>query len=228
MPRVARTFAAALLALASIASIASAQARPSRLSVLPGSVTVGEGVDIPPGGFLRVSLHDLSPGVAKDSTVAKETFEVAGKTPIYFELSYNPSVIEPSHLYGIGALITDSRGQALWETRVPIRVLTLGNQKKVQLVLRPSERPKPPPDPTSLAVECDGLRFHVDLNDSSATVVLQKSTFILPVTEALSGKRFSDGATTFAVSGSSAYFQGPGKAYRNCKVSAEPESEPKP
>ena len=225
MSRVTRTLTAALLAVAAIASV---QARPSRMSVLPGTATVTEGAFIPPGSVLRVNLRDLSPGIAKDATVARETFEAAGKTPIHFELSYNRSVIEPSRLYGVAAVITNSRGQALWETRVPIRVLTLGNQKKVQLVLRPAERPKAPPEPTSLALECDGLRFHVDLNATSATVVLQDSKVVLPMTEVLSGKRYSDGTTTLAVSGSAAYFQRPGKAYRDCKVRPEPESEPRP
>ena len=220
MPRVARTLAAALLAVSAIASV---QARPSRLSVLPGTATVTGGASIPPGSILRVNLHDLSPGIAKDATVAKATFESVGETPIHFELLYHQSVIEPSRLYGVAAVITDSRGQALWETRVPIRVLTLGNQEKVQLVLRPAERPKAPPEATSLALECDGLRFHVDLNATSATVILKDSTVVLPITEVRSGKRYSDGTTTLAVFGSAAYFQRPGKAYRDCTVRPEPE-----
>jgi uncharacterized lipoprotein YbaY len=225
MPRLARTTAAALLAVAAIASV---QARPSRMAVLPGTATIAEGDSIPPGSILRVNLHDMSPGIANNATVAKETFEASGKTPIHFELSYNPSVIEPSRLYGVAAVITDSRGQALWETTVPIRVLTLGNQKKVQLVLRPAERPKAPPEATSIALECDGLRVHVDLSATSATVVLQDSTVTLPVTESFSGKRYSDGTTTLALSGSAAYFQRSGRSYRDCKVRTEAEPESKP
>ena len=218
MPRVARTFVAALFAVVAIASV---QARPSRLSILPGTATVTEVEVIPPGSILRVSLRDLSPGIAKEATVAKRSFEVAGKTPIHFELPYNETTIEPSRLYGVAAVITDSRGGALWETRVPIRALTLGNQKKVQLVLWPAERPKAPPEPTSLALECEGVRFHVDLNATLATVVLEGSTVILPFTKVASGKRYSDGKTTLAVSGSAAYFQHGGHVYRDCKVSPE-------
>jgi uncharacterized lipoprotein YbaY len=225
MPRVAHTLLAALLAVAAMASV---QARRSRMAMLPGTVTVTDAAVIPPGSILRVNLHDLSPGIAKDATVAKETFEAGGKTPIRFELPYNPSVIEPSRLYGVAAVITDSRGQALWATRVPIRVLTLGNQTKVQLVLRPVERPKAPPEPTSFALECEGLRFHVDLNATSATVVVDGSKVVLPSTAAASGKRYSDGAMTLAVSGSAAYFQTPRKAYRDCKVRPESGLEPKP
>jgi uncharacterized lipoprotein YbaY len=225
MTRIARTFAAALIA---VAAIASAKARPSRMEMLPGTIALGEGVVVPPGSILRVTLHDLSAGIAKDATVAKQTFDVEGKTPIQFELPYNPSVIEPSRLYGVAAVLTDSRGQALWETRVPIRVLTLGNQTKVQLVLRPADRPKAAPEATSLALDCDGLRFHVDLNPTSATVVFPDSQVVLPKTEVRSGKRYSDGTTTLAVSGSAAYFQRTGKAYRDCKVRPEPASAPRP
>jgi membrane-bound inhibitor of C-type lysozyme len=160
--------------------------------------------------------------------VAKESFDAEGKTPIHFELSYSPGAIEPSRLYGLAAVVTDSRGQALWETRVPIRVLTLGNQTKVQLVLWPAERPKAPPEPTSLALECDGQRFHVELNPASATVSIQDLKLVLPKTEDRSAKRYSDGASTLVVSGSAAYFQGAGKVYRDCKVRPEPGSEPRP
>jgi hypothetical protein len=127
-------------------------------------------------------------------------------------------------LYGAAAIVTDSRGSPLWETRVPIRVLTLGNQKKVDLLLRPTDRPKPPPEPTSFGVECDGLRFHVNLNGASATIALPESRVVLPRTDTSSSKRYSDGVTTLAISGSAAYFQLPGKAYRDCKV--QPDTPP--
>lgn len=224
MSRVARTFAAALFA---VAVIASAQARSARLSMLPGTATITDVEVIPPGSILRVSLRDLSPGVAKDASVAKQSFEVAGKTPIHFELPYSETAIEPSRLYGVAAVITDSRGQALWETKVPIRALTLGNQRKVPLVLWPAERPKAPPEPTSLALECDGDRFHIDLGPISATVLLSDSKLILPFTKVASGKRYSDGKTTLAVFGSAAYFQHGGRVYRECKVSPEPAPGPR-
>jgi uncharacterized lipoprotein YbaY len=225
MPRVARTLAAALLA---VAAIASAQARPTRLSKLPGTVTVNDVAVIPPASILRVTLRDLSHGIPKDATVAKESFEVEGKTPIHFSLSYSAGAIEASRLYGVAAVVIDSRGQALWETRVPIRVLTLGNQTKVQLVRWPAERPKAPPEPTSLALECDGLHFHVDLNPASATVLIQDLKLVLPKIEDRSAKRYSDGSSTLVVSGSAAYFQGAGKVFRDCKVRPEPGSEPRP
>src|SRR5580765_1295502 len=105
MTRVARTLTPALLAVAAIASV---QARPARLAVLPGTVVVNGVAAIPPASILRVTLRDLSPGIAKDAMVAKGAFDVEGKTPISFELSYSPDAIEPSRLYGVAAVVTDS------------------------------------------------------------------------------------------------------------------------
>lgn len=221
----ARALAAVLVA---IAAIPVARAGASRIAVLPGTVTITEGDSIVPGSILFVDLYDLSPGATKGATVARQTFEIEGKTPIEFELPYNPSVLDPKRMYGVSAQITNSRRQALWETRVPIRVLTLGNTKKVDLLLRPSPNPKAPPEPTSIAIDCEGLKFHADLTPTWATLVLPESSVALPIVDAVTGKKYSDGAMTLTVSGSAAYFQKPGKAYRDCKVTPEPEAKPKP
>lgn len=153
--------------------------------------------------------------------MASQTFEAEGTTPIPFELKYIDSVIAPDRPYGVAATLVNSRGAVLWETRVPIRVLTLGNQKKVQLVLRPTERPAAPPEPTSFSVTCEGLQFDVRLDDGSATVTFPESKIVLPRTETSSSKRFSDGSTTLALSGKAVYFQRPGRAYRDCTILVE-------
>ena len=210
-----------LAALLAIAATVPIHARPENLSLLRGTVSLSDGAAIPPGALLRVSLRDLSPGVAKDAVVAAQTFTMEGKLPIQFELPYNESQIEPKRLYGVAAVITDSRGQSLWETRVPIRVLTLGNQTKVQLVLRPIERPKAPPEPTAFTIECGELHFEVHLDDAFATVVLPDSKVVLPRTQAEPSKRYSDGPTTLSISGTAAYFQWQSRAYRDCKVRSE-------
>ena len=211
----------AVAALLAFAASTSLHARPENLVLLRGTVTLSDGATIPPGALLRVNLRDLSPGVAKDAVVAAQTFTMEGNPPIQFELPYNESQIEPKRLYGAAAAITDSRGQSLWETRVPIRVLTLGNRTKVQLVLRPIDRPLAPPEPTSFAVECGELHFEVHLDDASATVVLPDSKVVLPRTQPASSKRYSDGPTTLSVSGTAAYFQWQSRAYRDCKVRSE-------
>jgi len=225
MPRLLPTLATALLAAATFTSL---DAREVETALLRGTVTIGGYTVVPPGSLLRVELHDLTRGVPKQATVAKQTFEAEGKTPIAFELKYITGAVEPNRLYGVAATITNSRGQALWETRVPIRVLTLGNQKKVQLLLRPVEQPKAPPDPTSFTVDCGELRFDVRLDDRSATVMLDGAKRVLPRTESNSSKRYSDGTTILAVSGKAVYFQTPERAYRDCKVLTDPAAPAAP
>lgn len=204
--------AAGLLVLAWVAPLHA------KLAILPGSVTVSDAAAVPPGCVLHVTLHDMSPGVAKDASVAQESFEAEGMLPIRFELHYAEDSIEPKRLYGVAALITNSRGAPLWETRVPIRVLTLGNQKKVDLLLRPVEKPKAAPEPNHFTLECGELRFDVRLDDKSATITGADSKVKLPRVEATAGKKFSDGGTIFSVFGQAVYFQRPGQAYRDCKV----------
>ena len=211
VPRICLAFA--LLVLAAATSLHARQ------STLPGRVTVPESAPLPPGSLLRVSLHDLTPGVARNAAVATASFTAGASSPIRFELPYEEDLVEPDRLYGVAAVITDARGLPLWETRVPIRVLTLGNQKSVQLALRRAEQPKAAPEPTSFSVECGALRLEVRLDGSAATVIAPDSTLVLQRADTPFGKRYSDGTTTLVVLGEAAYFQRPSRAYRDCRVS---------
>src|SRR5262249_14354065 len=100
----------------------------------------------------------------------------------------------------------------------PIRVLTLGNQKSVDLLLRPAAQPKLPPDPTAFTVECGPLSFQVALEGSTAVLTGLGSKIVLPKVAAPVGKKFSDGAARLTVVGEAVYFQRPARAYRDCRV----------
>jgi len=203
--------------------LATAGASEAKQAILPGKVTVLDDKVIPPGAILKVSLRDLTIGVAKAATIANASFEAEGKPPIRFELPYTETSIEPKRLYGVSAVITDARGKPLWETRVPIRVLTLGNQKNVELLLRPSAAPKAPaPEATAFALDCGTAHFEVRLADRAATIVDQNSKFVLPRVNAPAGKKFSDGGSTLSVYGEAVYLQLPERAYRDCKMTAHP------
>jgi uncharacterized lipoprotein YbaY len=206
-----------LVALALI-GLATAGAAEARQSILAGKVTVIDAEVVPPGSILKVSLRDLTIGVAKDAMVANAAFEIEGKLPIHFELPYTESSVEPKRLYGVAAVITDSRGQPLWETRVPIRVLTLGNQKHPELLLRPAPAPKPEPEVAAFTLECGTARFDVTLGDDAATIVSSDAELVLPRVEASVGKKFSDGASTLSVIGEAVYLQNANRAYRDCKM----------
>jgi len=105
--------------------------------------------------------------------------------------------VEPDRLYGAVAVIRDARGRPLWETRVPIRLLTMGNQKSVRLA----------------------LRLEIRLDGSTATAVAPDSTVVLQRADTPYGKKYSDGATTLTALGEAAYLESQSGAYRDCKVS---------
>ena len=150
-------------------------------TILPGRVTLSDSKVIPPGAILKVSLRDPDHGRREAATIANASFEAEGKPPIRFELPYPETSIEPKRLYGVAAVITDSRGKPLWETRVPIRVLTLGNQKKVELLLRPASVPETPaPEAMAFALDCGTAHFEVTLADRAATIVGPDSKIALP------------------------------------------------
>ena len=208
-----------LVALALIVFAAAGAAEAKQL-VLSGSVTVSDAGVIPPGAILKVSLSDLSMGVAKNAAVAHASFEAEGKPPIHFELPYSEISIEPKRPYGVAAVITDSRGRPLWETRVPIRVLTLGNQKKVELLLRPAPAPKPVPEATAFALECGAAHFDVTLADRAATIVGPEGTIVVPRVNSSVGRKFSDGGSTLSVLGEAVYLVLRSRAYRDCEMIA--------
>ena len=190
----------------------------ARESFFPGTVTVSDGKAIPPGAVLKVSLHDLTRGIAKDASVAHAAFRADGKPPVRFDLPYLESSIDPTRLYGIAAVIMDARGRALWETRVPIRVLTMGNQKKVELVLWPATPLAAAPEPTAFALECGDTHFDVTLNDKEATITGPAASMVLARVDASMGRKYSDGSSNLSVIGEAVYMQLPTRAYRDCKM----------
>ena len=207
----------ALVAFALLVLATSGPAH-ARESYFPGTVTVSDGKAIPPGAVLKVSLHDLTPGIAKDASVAHAAFRADGKPPVRFDLPYLETSIDATRLYGIAAVITDSRGRALWETRVPIRVLTMGNQKKVELVLWPATPFAAAPEPTAFALECGDTHFDVTINDKEATISGPAASIVLARVETSVGRKYSDGSSNLSVVGEAVYMQLPTRAYRDCNM----------
>ena len=187
-------------------------------AILPGKVLLPASAVVPADARLRVSLHDLSRGVPEDAAVAADSFPTTGKKPLRFELEYNTQLIEPNRLYGVAAVITDALGKKLWETRIPIRVLTMGNQKSVELTLQPSKTAKPAAEATAFGIECGQLHLHVSVHGQEATLVGLDTPIVLPRIQTPTGMKFSDGATTLSILGDAVYFQRTQRAYRDCRL----------
>jgi uncharacterized lipoprotein YbaY len=203
-----------------LAGVATVQAKED---VLPGKVLLPDSAVLPADAHLRVNLKDLTRGVAKDAAVATDAFPTTGKRPLRFELRYNDELIEPNRVYGVEAIISDSYGKRLWETRTPIRVLTLGNQTRVELTLQPSKASKPAAQPTAFTIECGSdIRIDVQVNADGATITGLDSKVVLPRIQTPAGMKFSDGSMTLSVLGEAVYFQRTQRAYRDCHLTKQP------
>ncbi len=210
-----------------LTAVASAQGNPvgakepGKWSTVRGKASLVDAISIPPGSILRLMLQDLAQGTRRAVIVESKGIELKGNFPISFELPYNESLIDPTRLYGLAAVVTDVLGQTLAETRVPVRVVTKGNGKRADLALRRPGKPSAPAaEPTAFTVGCEGLRFQVRITGDTAHVRLPERELVLHRVEASYGKKYSDGATILTVFGEAVYIQQHERAYRDCKITS--------
>ncbi len=85
--------------------------------------------------IIYITLVDVSP--SQDSSgniIARVTIVNPTLSPICFELRYNPTQVEPRHIYAVQARITD-QGKVIFANTLPYPVITRGNPHKVNIVL---------------------------------------------------------------------------------------------
>lgn len=110
--------------------------------VVSGTATYRERVALPTDAVLEVWITDVSPLILAVPIIAETTVRSEGRqVPLPFELRYDPSRIEPDHLYAVKAAIR-SGGRLLFATEKDQQVITKGNPTRVDLLLvRPAEPP---------------------------------------------------------------------------------------
>lgn len=133
-----------------------------------GTVVYRERMALPPDAAIEVKLQDVSGANGTPSTIAQTVFASGGKqVPISFQLSYNPSDINPAHKYQVQANIRVNG--KLWFTGViPYLVITQGAPSQVALLLE-----RAPDKPASAAGR--KLRYTdwklVQVNGKAAVVI---------------------------------------------------------
>ncbi|GAB3839510.1 hypothetical protein GCM10028821_42770 [Hymenobacter jeollabukensis] len=101
-----------------------------------GTVTYRERLALPPGAVLRVQLQDVSKQGAPATVVAETTVAAQGRpVPLTFALAYDTLRIDPTNTYAVQASI-ESEGQRLLANAAAYPVITRGNAKRVQMMLR--------------------------------------------------------------------------------------------
>ena len=188
-----------------------------RWAQLRGEAVLAENAPVPAGAQLRLTLQDLTPGVAKDASITTQKDSVGTALPIPIDLKYNENFIDPTRSYGLSAALVDAYGRALWETPIPVRVLTRGFAGKVKLTLKRVTSTAPPPVVT-MTVDCGELRFEARITDDEATLTLPDGPLVLKRGESQVVRSYTDGPTTLNVMGQTAYFRRGGKYYRDCTL----------
>lgn len=122
--------------LASCAGHGAKVAGTTVTNVLSGSIAYRERMALPPSAEIAVWITDVTPGGVATAVLAETTLRADGKqVPIPFELRFDSSRVQPDHTYAAKAIIRLG-GAALFESPEGTPVITHGNPKQVELLLR--------------------------------------------------------------------------------------------
>ena len=105
-------------------------------------VTYRHEIALPPTARLVVALADVTP--AEAVILAEDTVVQLGAGPIAFELSYDSSGIDTSHVYAIAAHIIVS-GDVLLASPISHEVITHDNPLRVEIPVEPASNMGPLP-----------------------------------------------------------------------------------
>jgi putative lipoprotein len=104
-----------------------------------GTLTYRDRAALPPGAVVRVRLVEMSLPEAPARTIAEQIITRPGQPPIDFAVPFNPSAINPRHIYQIDVHVTAGRRLHATNTR-QYPVITNGNPfRNIQVVLVPVE-----------------------------------------------------------------------------------------
>lgn len=101
-----------------------------------GTVAYRERQMLPPGAVLRLELQDVSKPGAAATVVAERTVLTRSQPgPLSFSLPYDTLRIDPTNTYAVQARI-EADGQLLFANAAAYPVITRGNPKRLQMMLR--------------------------------------------------------------------------------------------
>ncbi|HZW35472.1 MAG: YbaY family lipoprotein [Deltaproteobacteria bacterium] len=112
--------------------------------VITGTVYLGktpshEQVTLPGMAMVYVELLDISGKNPLSSALGEDTVWVAaGKLPIEFRIAYDPSRVDPSHVYIVRARVMEGEKVLLLNT-TPVYVLTRGAPSKIDIIVTPAQ-----------------------------------------------------------------------------------------
>lgn len=125
-------------------------------STVGGVVTYRHEIALPPAARLVVALADVTASEAL--ILVEDTLADLGASPIAFDLPYDSSTIDTSHVYAIAARIVVG-GDVLFASPVSHEVITFGNPLRVEIPIEPATLMGPlPPRAGDIATRLATLR----------------------------------------------------------------------
>lgn len=103
-----------------------------------GTVSYKEAIPLPAMAMVHVTLVDVSRRDSRTATLGEQTIWPAGRhMPVEFRIEYEPSLIDPTHVYMVRARITDGE-KLLFMNTTPYFVLTRGAPRSVDVIVTPA------------------------------------------------------------------------------------------
>ena len=126
-------------------------------SSVTGSVAYRDRSALPPDAEVEVWIVDISPGMMIQSIVGQTTVKSNGRqVPIPFELTFDPARIEPTHVYGLKAVIK-SGGKTLYQSTQEYRVITQANPVNLAVMVT-----RPMTDAPGSATSLEGTAWRLE------------------------------------------------------------------
>jgi len=107
-----------------------------------GTATYRERMALPPDAVFEATLEDVSRADAPATVIGSVRMDPPGNPPIAFEITYDPSRVDPAHRYVVRGKVLVA-GKLFFVTRKPYPVLTGGRGHEVALLLRRASAPGP-------------------------------------------------------------------------------------
>lgn len=113
--------------------------------VLEGTATYRERIALPPDATFEATLEDISRADAPASVIGQMHIEQPGNPPFHFTIRYDPTQIQPNHVYSVRARITVGN-HLLFTTDQRYQVLTQGHGSEIGMMMmrRISRSPEKP------------------------------------------------------------------------------------
>ena len=103
-----------------------------------GAVMYLQRIALSPEAVMEVKLVDVSRADAPAETLAEQRITSPGQVPVKFEISYDPSKIDPRHTYAVQARITEGGRLRFISTR-SYPVITRGNPNTIEIRVDPAK-----------------------------------------------------------------------------------------